>query len=966
MPSSDRIRTVVTSWGPGVMLGLLSLVGYGSTLAPTVLDGDAALFQYLPTVAGVAYPTGYPTYILIGRIWQTLVPLGSIAWRMNAFSAVCAAVALVLIFRAFSHLLESRIGGAAAAIWFGTLPTFWRWATESKSYTLHLLFLALMLHIIGVVAETSSPKRQPALAKGFFWLLLVFAVSLGNHNTTILLAPGLALLYWLNGGKQRHDSILCAIAAGIPFISLPLFLYAYVPLRANYLLAKLGTVAGLPVAVLRGLVSDFYHPSLLGLWRFFTAADFTGGVVTNWGLVPGQLRSVYWPLIRDDFTAWGIALAAVGAVYLGVRAPRRFWPLFLIYCVPIPFVLTYGQGEQSAFLLPSNLMVAGFAGAAVSGAWRGLQRVVARWGGGGTILITPVLGVVLLGLASWWPLEQATHNIRWLEDKWTNAQERYWRDTLSHPIDAEAGLMAHWGDLTTMWYVQHVEGIRADIFGLYPPSASVGKMWLQGGHPLYVAGPLQGWGEVLLDEYQIVPWGRMIRVVPPEVDSAQILPSLKAPSADVVFGQRAALQGMDFPTEAQGGHVFPVTLTWEAVDTVPANASISLRLVSPDGITLAQADEALLSGWLPSSELEPGQGFLSYHAVQVPAGTWPGDSRMEIALFDPEGGTWTLRDGGATASLGQVRVTPDLETGGDSDPWDEYKTKRSAGIFGGQIRLAGYDYSVTRAGQGKGFTADFLWQTVQPPAEDYSLCIQLVETDSGRVLREWRHNPTQGVLPTSHWMPNQLVRDSVDLVLPADTPPGEGSTVFRVAWMKSDGDLLSVSQWRVFPGGDAISLPGVRVVEKEDRVFDPPQVEHAVNADFDEKIRLIGYDIPSAEVNPGGTLTLNLTWQSLTSEMDKSYTVFVHLVDEDDQVLAQGDKEPGYRSKQPTTSWVKGEIVIDPISVGIPQNLEPGTYDLRIGLYLAPDGPRLPTLDPASNIETDSIDIVRVEVKMVK
>jgi hypothetical protein len=81
----------------------------------------------------------------------------------------------------------------------------------------------------------------------------------------------------------------------LPLVVLPLLLYLYVPLRAEWLLARDGRLTGLevPVAVSRGLVADFYRPGLEGLVRYFTAADFTGGVVTNWGMVPRQLLTVY-------------------------------------------------------------------------------------------------------------------------------------------------------------------------------------------------------------------------------------------------------------------------------------------------------------------------------------------------------------------------------------------------------------------------------------------------------------------------------------------------------------------------------------------------------------------------------------------------------------------------------------------------------------------------------------------------
>ncbi|MEW5960922.1 MAG: hypothetical protein AB1801_24615, partial [Chloroflexota bacterium] len=44
----------------------------------------------------------------------------------------------------------------------------------------------------------------------------------------------------------------------------------------------------------------------------------------------------------------------------------------------------------------------------------------------------------------------------------------------------------------------------------------------------------------------------------------------------------------------------------------------------------------------------------------------------------------------------------------------------------------------------------------------------------------------------------------------------------------------------------------------------------------------------------------------------------------------------------PTTHWLPGETVIDPITLSLPKNLPPGRYSLYVGLY------RLDTLERLS------------------
>jgi hypothetical protein len=235
---------------------------------------------------------------------------------------------------------------------------------------------------------------------------------------------------------------------------------------------------------------------------------------------------------------------------------------------------------------------------------------------------------------------------------------------------------------------------------------------------------------------------------------------------------------------------------------------------------------------------------------------------------------------------------------------------------------------------------------------------------NGQVWRDWRHVPADGRAPTSTWAAGQPVRDQVALVLPADVPPGEDTLRVRLSWERADGTRLPVRRG-LLPAGDSITLPGVRVLEKEGRLFEAPPMQHTASANFSDKIQLIGYNLEAARLSPGDTLPLTLIWSSLTSDMRESYTVFVHLVGPDGVIHGQWDKEPGLRSKQPTTSWVVGEVVVDPIPVPLAPDAPPGVYRVLVGFYLAPDGPRLPLRDESGEVTGDAFELTQIEVNEV-
>lgn len=958
----------------GLGLFLLGCYAYITSLAPTVLEGDAALFQYTPYVLGVTYPTGYPLYILLGKVWVTLFPFGELAWRMNLLSALCSAAALPLIYGAARRLFGlansgrdpwiSRWAALAAVVIFATLPTFWRWSTETKIYALNILLFSGVLYTL-VRAAAGTPADLPAGVKSAsprpgLWFPLSAALvlpafltglQLSVHSTTVLLLPGLLLFAWLYMRPyllKRRLALWLLVA-----LALPGLLYFYIPLRAEWLIGRYGYSE----AIMRGLLADFYHSGWTGWVRYFSAADFTGGVVTNWSLVPQQFLTVYVPLLLDDFSRLGVALGLAGGIGLALFRPRLFWPLFLLYAAPVPFVLAYGQGEQSAFLLPSFLIFSIFAGST----FFFFGRLLASRAPQAAHILLPLLFLALFPLLF---LPQARYNLNWLDAKWTRAIYDEWADALAHPLPERAAVLAHWGDLTSFWYMQYGEGRRPDLRGLYPPTEETVTAYLKNGGDLFIAGPLQGWAAGIEDRYQLLPWGRLVRIALRQAEPERLLPPLAHP-VEAVFDQRLRVIGADYPAQAASGGDYLASIGWQALQELPPETTVSLRLSQENTNIVAQLDDTLLSGWFPSETLPAGQVGLSFASIPIPAGTLPGAYRLQMVVYVSYKHPWPLAGGSSLLDLGEVEVVlPPAATGPVQVP--------SGYDFNGEIKLADYKYTAGRVGQGKGFGVQLLWQARRQPEDNYTLRVELVDR-AGRVIRSSNGQPVNGRAPTGSWQAGQLVRDQVDLVLPASAPVGGQAVGVRLSWLRPDGSSLKVRRWGL-PVADSLSLDRLEVVEKEGRVFDVPQVQYPVGVNLEDKARLIGYNSPGLQAGAAPVVRVrcgeeaapcqvhfDFYWQGL-GEMDQLYFVFLHLVDETGRIVAQHDLGPGTRGKEPTTSWLPGEVVLDPVDLALPAGLAPGRYTLRIGMYLPPDGPRLRVVTEAGQPDGDFIEIGAVQV----
>src|SRR3972149_2738152 len=101
--SPDRLLAVIVF--------SVSFTIYLITLAPTIYIEDAAEFAAAVPTLGITHPSGFPLYMLLGKLFTILVPFGNMAFRVNLFSAATTSFALAVFYYVLRSLLT--IGGAA-------------------------------------------------------------------------------------------------------------------------------------------------------------------------------------------------------------------------------------------------------------------------------------------------------------------------------------------------------------------------------------------------------------------------------------------------------------------------------------------------------------------------------------------------------------------------------------------------------------------------------------------------------------------------------------------------------------------------------------------------------------------------------------------------------------------------------------------------------------------------------------
>ena len=122
---------------------------------------------------------------------------------------------------------------------------------------------------------------------------------------------------------------------------------------------------------------------------------------------------------------------------------------------------------------------------------------------------------------------------------------------------------------------------------------------------------------------------------------------------------------------------------------------------------------------------------------------------------------------------------------------------------------------------------------------------------------------------------------------------------------------------------------------------------------WEDKIRLLGFVAHPAAPRPGDGLELKLFWQGLAT-MTTDYTVFVHLLDAEGELVAQHDGPP-QNGARPTSDWRFEEVVVETRALALPPDLASGAYTLRVGFYELQTMQRLEVLSIDGRITGDHL-----------
>ncbi len=442
----------------GIGTFIVALVLYIPTVMPTVGFWDTAEFQTVGPVLGIAHPTGFPSYVLLTWAANILLsPFGETAYRINLFSALLVAGAAALVAATVQRLSGRAIPAIAAGLLFAGAPIAWWEAERADPHALHVFLAALLLYLLVAWAQRVhevDPRGEARPDQTADRLLLaasaVYAVALGNHALTVLLAPGILLLLLAVQPRLfvRRPRFVAACAGVI--VLLTVLLYAYIPIRASM---------NPPLDYARPTTPARFAYLVLGLqFRGLLQNPFAGG--------PGAIVDIFTAQLGAAALVIGLAgLVAWIAGAVRTRGPRLAFVLLTVaWLVPVTiFARAYNDGFPDRYYLVPLAVVALWAGLAGSLAWDAAAAFLERLGSRAVPRALRLAAIALAAaLVLVLPVQRALAGQAQQTAGTDNSGAR-WLNAVYAILPRDAVVISWWSYSTPLWYGRWIEGRRPDV-----------------------------------------------------------------------------------------------------------------------------------------------------------------------------------------------------------------------------------------------------------------------------------------------------------------------------------------------------------------------------------------------------------------------------------------------------------------------------------------------------------------------
>ncbi len=274
---------------------------YCFTVCPTIYLEDSAEFVTASYSMGIPHPPGFPLFVILGKIFITLIPFGEIAFRVNLVSAVFGALTVFLLFLIVHQVTKNKVAAFGSSLVMAFSQLFWSQSIVAEVYTLNTFFTLLIIYLLILWKETKDQKY-------LLYFALSFGLGMTNHLYLIGLLAPFCLIYILMVNKKIFLDWRLIIKI-LLLLLIGLSIYLYLPIRS---------------------MTDPYvdwgnTETWQNFWNHLLYRDynFRGGLGIDFSTTKSYFAVAFFERIGQQFTLLLIPVALLGLYYIYIKKRNK-------------------------------------------------------------------------------------------------------------------------------------------------------------------------------------------------------------------------------------------------------------------------------------------------------------------------------------------------------------------------------------------------------------------------------------------------------------------------------------------------------------------------------------------------------------------------------------------------------------------------------------------------------------------
>jgi hypothetical protein len=455
-----------------VLLSIAVLIVYFITLAPSVVQIDAGELAAVQITFGIAHPTGYPLFTILGYLFS-LIPLPfTKIYQMNLLAAIYCAATVGFFVQTIKLVLDNlekfnpkksvefkkpkkksrkdkdnvviakteqkeipeiiklfTAGFSGLILAFS--KTFWFQSTSVEVYSLHLLLICTIIFVL-LKAYLQSEEQQNILHNYWFILAIALALGFSNHMTTLLILPAIAYLFFSKFGfnKASIKKMLSMIALFLPVLAI---IYSYLPIRAS-----------------QQPILNWGNPiDMERILRHISGKQYQVWLFSSMDAAKKQLGYFFSSLTSE----FNIALIPIfiGALFSYSYSKKLFVFLIVVFASTVLYSINYDIVDIDSYFLLAHISLAFFSAFGIIK----IHSVLKLLNHKNLIVIITSLILTLIF---------ASINFKKVDQSNTQIFENYTKSLLNS-MDKKSIVLSYQWDffISASYYFQNVESFRKDV-----------------------------------------------------------------------------------------------------------------------------------------------------------------------------------------------------------------------------------------------------------------------------------------------------------------------------------------------------------------------------------------------------------------------------------------------------------------------------------------------------------------------